>query len=144
MLCLFISHPSLTSHFIHISMQCLHFCLQFPLGSSNGLVLACQPRQLFIGVGQFSFCLTPGPVCLLQKGFGMSTQTTVHWCRPVQFLPDAWTCLLAPKGFWPLPEHFALNEPFYQQPIMHLWQSPLPVAHLPVSFEIGGSTHGIS
>merc|ERR550532_3124293 len=40
----------LTGHFIHVSMQSLHFRLQLPLGTSNSLIGACKVRQLLIGV----------------------------------------------------------------------------------------------
>merc|ERR1711970_1323901 len=56
---------------IHLAMQSLHLRLELPLGSSNGLVLASQVRELLVGVSQFLLSLAPCPVSLFQKGLGL-------------------------------------------------------------------------
>merc|ERR1719412_372948 len=67
LLSLFIRQVCFTSHLIQITMQGLHLRLKLSLGSSNGLVLAGQIRELLIGVRKFLFCHAAGPVSLLQQ-----------------------------------------------------------------------------
>ena len=49
-------------------MQSLHLRFKLPLGSSDGLILASQVRQLLIGISQLLFSLTPGSISLLKEG----------------------------------------------------------------------------
>merc|ERR1719471_1656349 len=60
----------LTAHLIQISMQGLHLRLELPLGSSDGLVLASQVRELLVGVRQLLLSHTASPVSLFQKSPG--------------------------------------------------------------------------
>merc|ERR1711937_426955 len=51
-------------------MQCLHLGFKLLLGSSNGLVLASQLRQLFISVRQLLFSDSSSTIRLFKKGAG--------------------------------------------------------------------------
>merc|ERR1712073_277176 len=52
-------------------MQGLHLRLELPLGSSDGLVLASQVRELLVGVRQLLLSHATSPVSLFQKSPGL-------------------------------------------------------------------------